>query len=107
MAERQIGHRKSSLYLSARFPVAKWRSRSVAHNETGTHGKYEFGHLRKDKATGAVSGIVTGDALVSFRPLLLSLYNYMRNFCNLIGLEQWYLSLIWNTYIWKLQNYCG
>ena len=64
------------------------------HNETGTHGKYEFGHLRKDKATGAVSGIVTGDALVSFRPLLLSLYNYMRNFCNLIGLEQWYLSLI-------------
>ena len=67
MAERQIGHRKSSLYLSARFPVAKWRSRSVAnHNETGTHGKYEFGHLRKDKATGAVSGIVTGDALSAF-----------------------------------------
>ena len=68
--------------------------RKLTHNETGTHGKYEFGHLRKDKATGAVSGIVTGDALVSFRPLLLSLYNYMRNFCNLIGLEQWYLSLI-------------
>ena len=31
----------------------------------------------------------------------------MRNFCNLIGLEQWYFSLIWNTYMWKLQNYCG
>ena len=27
------------------------------------------------------------------RPLLL-LYYYMRNFCNLIGLEQWYFSLI-------------
>ena len=24
-------------------------------------------------------------------------YYYMRNFCNLIGLEQWYFSLIWNT----------
>ena len=23
------------------------------HNETGTHGKYKFGHLREDKATGA------------------------------------------------------
>ena len=25
------------------------------------------------------------------------LYYYMRNFCSLIGLEQWYFSLIWNT----------
>ena len=30
MAERQIGHRKSSLVVFARFPVVKWRSRSVA-----------------------------------------------------------------------------
>ena len=30
MAERQIGHRKSSLVFSARFPVVKWRSRAVA-----------------------------------------------------------------------------
>ena len=30
MAERQIGHRKSCLVLSARFPVVNWRSRSVA-----------------------------------------------------------------------------
>ena len=30
MAEQQIGHRKSSLVLSARFPVVKWRSRSDA-----------------------------------------------------------------------------
>ena len=30
MAEWQIGHRKSSLVLSARFPVVKWSSRSVA-----------------------------------------------------------------------------
>ena len=28
--ERQMGHRKSSLVLSARFPVVKWRSRSFA-----------------------------------------------------------------------------
>ena len=30
----------------------------------------------------------------------------MKNFCNLIGLEQWYFSLIWNTYMWKLQTFC-
>ena len=30
-----------------------------------------------------------------------SLYYYMRNFCSLIGLEQWYFSSIWNTYMWK------
>ena len=35
------------------------------------------------------------------------LYYYMRNYCNLIGLEQWYFSLIWNTYMWKLQTFCG
>ena len=34
------------------------------------------------------------------------LYYYMTNFCNLIGLEQWYFSLIWNTYMWKLQPFC-
>ena len=30
MAERPLGHRKSSLVLSARFPGLKWRSRSIA-----------------------------------------------------------------------------
>ena len=35
-----------------------------------------------------------------------SLYYYMNNHCNLIGLEQWYFSLIWNTYMWKLQTFC-
>ena len=30
MAERQIGHRKSCLVLSARFPVVNWRSSPVA-----------------------------------------------------------------------------
>ena len=33
------------------------------------------------------------------------LYYYMINFCHLIGLEQWYFSLIWNTYMWKLQTF--
>ena len=31
---------------------------------------------------------------------------YPYTFCNLIGLEQWYFNLIWNTYMWKLQNFC-
>ena len=38
---------------------------------------------------------------------LLSLYYYMKNFCNLIGLEQKYFTLIWNTYMWKLQTFAG
>ena len=38
-----------------------------------------------------------------FQSLLQVLY-YMRNFCDLIGLEQWYFSLIWNSYLWKLQT---
>ena len=37
----------------------------------------------------------------------MHLYYYMRNFCNLIGWEQWYFSLIWNTYMWKLQTFWG
>jgi len=43
----------------------------------------------------------------SFFFFFKSLYYYMRNFCNLIGLEQWYFSLIWNTYMWKLQPFGG
>ena len=38
---------------------------------------------------------------------LSKLYYYMRNFCNLFGSEQWCFSLIWNTYMWKLQTFCG
>ena len=42
-----------------------------------------------------------------FEIVVRNLYYYMRNFYNLIGLEQWYFSLIWNTYMWKLQTFCG
>ena len=38
---------------------------------------------------------------------LIYLYYYMENFYNLIGLEQWYFTLIWNTYMWKLQTFYG
>ena len=31
----------------------------------------------------------------------------MRNFRDVIGLERWYFSLIWNTYMWKLQTFVG
>ena len=34
--------------------------------------------------------MVTELRVVQFGPL----YDYMRNFCNLIGLEQWYFSVI-------------
>ena len=38
--------------------------------------------------------------------ILWYLYYYMRNNCNLTGLQLRYFSLIWNTYMWKLQNLC-
>ena len=44
--------------------------------------------------------------LVNFGAKFKRLYYYMKNFCNLIGLEKWYFSLIWNTYMWKLQTFC-
>ena len=44
------------------------------------------------------------DAIMQY---FILLYYYMRNFCNLIGLEQRYFSLIWNTYMWKLQPFAG
>ena len=54
-------------------------------------------------------------ALLNHNPLykdclqitLIISYYYMRNFWNMIGLEQWHFSLIWNTYMWKLQTFCG
>ena len=45
--------------------------------------------------------------LVELNGKFVSVYYYMGNFCNLIGLEQWYFNLIWNTYMWKLQTFCG
>ena len=47
------------------------------------------------------------ELLLNFGAKFQHLYYYMRNFCNLIGLEQWYFSLIWNTYMWKFQTFCG
>ena len=35
------------------------------------------------------------------------LYYYMKNYCNLIGSEQWHFSFIWNTYMWKLPTFWG
>ena len=44
--------------------------------------------------------------MVMIFSVFISLYYYMKNFCNFIGLEQWYFSVIWNTYMWKLQTFC-
>ena len=53
---------------------------------------------------GEIDVIVTFECVNAILSFLL--YYYMRNFCNLIGLEQRYFSLIWNTYMWKLQTFC-
>ena len=59
MAERQTGHRKSCLVLSARFPDVKWRSRSVEfeigagnRTELSSHSGFSqrfFGCLEQSK----------------------------------------------------------
>ena len=43
-----------------------------------------------------------------YNPIKLQkfLIYYIRSFCNLIGLDQWYFTLIWDTYMWKLQTFC-
>ena len=51
---------------------------------------------------------IMGDKLLlNFGAKFQRLYYCIRNFCNLIGLEQWYFRLIWNTYMWKLQTFRG
>ena len=45
--------------------------------------------------------------IINLLLLLLLLYYFMRNFCKLIGLEQWYFSWIWNAYMWKLETFFG
>ena len=52
-------------------------------------------------------GYIIDDAIHALLLNINLLYYYMRNFCNLIRLEQWYFSLIWNTYMGKLQTFCG
>ena len=37
----------------------------------------------------------------------LNLYYYVRSFYNLSGVEQWYFSLIWNTWMWKFEPFVG
>ena len=49
MAVRQIGHRKSSLVFSARIPVVKWRSRSVAKSAY-LYGGSAFTENKRDAA---------------------------------------------------------
>ena len=44
------------------------------------------------------------ELLLNFGHKFQPLYYYMRNFCNFIGLEQWYFSLIWNTLHVKITN---
>ena len=49
MAERQIVHRKSSIVFSARFPVVKWRSRSVAKSAYRKNGDLNFSESSEEE----------------------------------------------------------
>ena len=51
--------------------------------------------------------IIINIIIIIINLLLLLLYYFMRNFCKLIGLEQWYFSWIWNAYMWKLETFFG
>ena len=63
-----------------------------------------YGHMSKRSKTIEIVVL----KVVSAEPnIFRNLYYYVRDFCILIGLEQCYFSLIWNTYMWKLQTLCG
>ena len=52
MAQRQIGHRKSSLVLTAHFPAVKWRSSSVdksAYCRRGGNGMSKNWNIKKQQ----------------------------------------------------------
>ena len=52
--------------------------------------QYQMMELKKEQEVMQVTYQVFATGTVVF----IKLYYYMRNFCNLIGLEQWYFSLI-------------
>ena len=74
-------------------------------------------YCRKDKSLGVlsqkflmmflVSEVKSSSHVIIHYMIFHMLYYYMINLCNLIGLEQWYFSLIWNAYMWKLQTFLG
>ena len=87
-----------TLYSSTAAGRAKYRkqSRFIIHGKAHCAGASKPEQDRKGLCSKLSNSCV-----------LYTLYYYLRNFCNLIGLEQWYFSLIWNTYMWKLQTFCG
>ena len=50
------------------------------------------------------NNIIGDELLLNFGAKFQLLYHYMRNFCNLIGLEQWYFSLILKYLHVKITN---
>ena len=79
----------------------------LSHAVTSLKGAKPSYHPECQKNNGAIlqcAGLTLEIQLGKYS--FCNLYYNMRNFCNLIGLEQWYFSLIWNTYMWKLQTLC-
>ena len=63
-AERQIEHRKSSLVLSARFPIVKWRSRFVA--KSGFYQEGDGNRNGKKRDPGNEAAPVHGVAFLQY-----------------------------------------
>ena len=109
--------RRKDYNLSTVFLVEKWKTSELLHwdisllmKKLKRAGKttVEGGKSKEDVSLYLYLFIGTNISLICFCLSLYSnqefhsLYYYIRNFCNLIGLEQWYFSLIWNTVFIRL-----
>ena len=79
-----------------------WKTSSIVSYQMKAECEM-FSFFSSFKAVGLI-GAFYGPSLRSptlpyIRYSVRTLYYYMRNFSNLFGLEQWYFSLIWNTYM--------
>ena len=81
----------------SRIGVKMWNS--IPDSESAL-AKYKFKNTLQSRLLDSI--LIQEDTFVGVRALLTYLVNikfsvlyyYMRNFCNLIGLEQWYFSSI-------------
>ena len=107
--------RRKDYNLSTVFLLEKWKTSEILHWDISLSMKklkragkttVDGGKSKEDVSLYLYLFIGTNISLICFCLSLYSnqefhsLYYYIRNFCNLIGLEKWYFSLIWNTYMW-------
>ena len=103
-----IFHLSWAYYEPMKWPGSSWIAGSIDWSAApGSQRSGMAGIPASLKFFGlSFRSFIVAYLMVMIFSVFISLYYYMKNFCNFIGLEQWYFSVIWNTYMWKLQTFC-